>query len=50
MGRCSILMHWKGPVRLRWAKPLNRVFDHDLEHCPNCGGEPKISAAIWNSR
>ena len=25
---------------------LFRVFDIDLEHCPNCGGELKIIAAI----
>ena len=34
------------PVRLSWAKLLKRVFDLDLEHCPNCGGELKIIAAI----
>ena len=34
------------PVRLSWAKLLKRVFDFDLEHCPNCGGELKIIAAI----
>ena len=36
------------PVRLSWAKLLMRVFDFDLdlEHCPNCGGELKIIAAI----
>ena len=34
------------PVRLRWAKLLKRVFDLDLEQCPNCGGELKIIAAI----
>lgn len=28
------------------ARPLKCVFDLDLEHCPNCGGEPKIIAAI----
>ena len=28
------------------AKLLKRVFDLDLEHCPNCGGELKIIAAI----
>jgi Putative transposase len=33
-------------VRLSWAKLLKRVFDLDLEHCPNCGGELKIIAAI----
>ena len=26
------------PVRLSWAKLLKRVFDLNLEHCPNCGG------------
>ena len=34
------------PGRLSWAKLLKRVFDLDLEHCPNCGGELKIIAAI----
>ena len=33
-------------VRLSWAELLKRVFDLDLEHCPNCGGELKIIAAI----
>lgn len=34
------------PVRLSWAKLLKRVFDLDMEHCPNCGGDLKIIAAI----
>jgi len=34
------------PVRLSWARLLKRVFDLDLEQCPNCGGELKIIAAI----
>ena len=34
------------PVRLSWAELLKRVFDLDLQHCPNCGGELKIIAAI----
>jgi hypothetical protein len=34
------------PVRLIWARLLERVFDLDLEHCPNCGGELKVIAAI----
>jgi hypothetical protein len=34
------------PVRLSWAKLLKRVFELDMEHCPNCGGELKIIAAI----
>jgi Putative transposase len=34
------------PVRASWTRLLKRVFDLDLEHCPNCGGELKIIAAI----
>ena len=34
------------PVRLSWAKLLKRVFDLDLEHCPNCGGELEVIASI----
>ena len=34
------------PARLSWAQLLKRVFELDLEHCPNCGGELKIVAAI----
>ena len=31
----------------RWCRALlKRVFDIDLEHCPQCGGELKIIAAI----
>ena len=41
----AICVHHR-PVRLGWAKLLKRVFDLDLEHCPNCGGELKIIAAI----
>ena len=33
-------------VRLSWAKLLKRVFEIDMEHCPNCGGQLKIIAAI----
>ncbi len=29
-----------------WARVLKRVFDIDLEHCPQCGGEFRIIAAI----
>ena len=38
------------PVRLSWAKLLKRVFETDMEHCPNCGSELKIIAAILGSR
>jgi hypothetical protein len=24
--------------RMSWARLLKRVFDIDVEHCPNCGG------------
>ena len=34
------------PMRSGWAKLLKRVFNLDLEHCPNCGGELKVIAAI----
>ena len=35
------------PHRISWARLLKRVFDIDLQHCPNCGaGELKIIAAI----
>ena len=34
------------PMRLGWAKLLKRVFNLNLEHCPNCGGDLKVIAAI----
>ena len=34
------------PARLGWARLLKRVFGIDLEHCPQCGGDFKIIAAI----
>ncbi len=37
------------PMRPSWARLLKRVFDLDLEHCPNCGGELKIIAAILDA-
>jgi hypothetical protein len=32
------------PARISWARLLKRVFDIDVEHCPNCGGALKIIA------
>jgi Putative transposase len=34
------------PPRMSWAQLIKRVFDIDIEHCPNCGGALKIIAAI----
>ena len=35
------------PHRISWARLLKRVFDIDMQHCPNCrSGELKIIAAI----
>jgi hypothetical protein len=31
---------------MSWARLLKRVFDIDIEHCPNCGRSLKIIAAI----
>ena len=33
-------------VRISWVRLLKRVFDVDIEHCPHCGGDMKIIAAI----
>jgi hypothetical protein len=33
-------------AHMGWARLLKRVFDIDLEHCPQCGGDFKIIAAI----
>jgi hypothetical protein len=35
------------PNRIGWARLLKRVFDIDMQHCPNCGGgQLEIIAAI----
>lgn len=31
---------------MNWARLLKRVFAIDLEHCPRCGAEFRIIAAI----
>jgi hypothetical protein len=36
----------EAPARMSWARLLKRVFDIDIEHCPNCGGNLKLIAAI----
>jgi hypothetical protein len=38
--------HAQGEIpRMSWARLLKRVFDIDVEHCPNCGSASKIIAA-----
>jgi hypothetical protein len=37
-------------MRLGWAKLLKRVFNIDMAHCPNCGGDLKGIAAILESK
>jgi hypothetical protein len=38
---------WRRPSRdMSWAHLLKRVFDGDVEHCPNCEGALMIIAAI----
>lgn len=44
---CEVETVQAGPHRIGWARLLKRVFDIDMQHCPNCGGgEFKIIAAI----
>jgi hypothetical protein len=38
--------HCSAPARMSWARLLERVFDIDIEYCPQCGGSLKIIAAI----
>ena len=46
LAECEAICAHHRPVRLSWAQLLKRVFELDLEHCPHCGGELKIIAAI----
>ena len=36
--------------RISWARLLKRVFEIDMEHCPNCGGELKVIAVILETQ
>ena len=42
---CDAQAH-SAAVRLSWARLVKRVFDIDIERCPNCGGALKIIAVI----
>jgi hypothetical protein len=45
--QCEVEIAQARPQRISWARLLKRVFDIDMQHCPNCGaGELKILAAI----
>ena len=44
MGECA--QAHGARARLTWARLLKRVFDIDIERCPQCGGKLKIIAAI----
>ncbi len=43
---CAHLSAGSAKGRMRWAQLLKRVFDIDIEHCPQCGGQLKLIAAI----
>ena len=42
----GVLAHHR-PVRLRRAKLLERVFDLDLDHCPNCSPCCAVFKVPW---
>jgi hypothetical protein len=46
-GQCEVETAQARPRRISWARLLKRVFDIDMQHCPNCGaGELEMIAAI----
>jgi hypothetical protein len=44
--RCQEPPEYGRPMRLGWAKLLKWVFNLDLTHCPHCGGDLRMIAAI----
>ena len=44
--RLHLIRFHGAPARIDWARLLKRVFDINLEHCPQCSGDLKIIAAI----
>jgi hypothetical protein len=45
-GQCETREAPQRSDRMSWARLLKRVFDIDIERCPNCEGELRIIAAI----
>ena len=45
-GDCAQTPAGSAKWRMRWAQLLKRVFDLDIAHCPLCGGQLKLIAAI----
>ena len=46
-GPCEVKIAQARPGHISWARLLKRVFDIDMQHCPNGGsGELRIIAAI----
>ncbi len=45
--QCEVETAQARPEHINWARLFKRVFDIDIQRCPNCGAaEPKIIAAI----
>jgi hypothetical protein len=44
--RVAVVRDGRWASLIGWACLLKRVFEIDMEHCPNCGGELKIIAAV----
>lgn len=39
----SVCAHGIGPAHSSRARLLKRVFEIDIEHCPGCGGDSRLS-------
>ena len=44
--RRGTLVEEQGASRISWVRLLKRVFEIDMEHRANCGGELEVIAAI----
>ena len=43
-GECEAETGQARPRRISWAQLLKRVFDIDMQHCPNCGAGNRRSS------